>query len=173
MKHYFTLLALLFISCSSLAQRKQCVFAEALGASTTFGVSYDTRFNSHTNWGGRVGVAYTNSHSDDFFQNSTGHTTGWTLPVAVNYLFGRKDHHVELGLGVSFGQYTYKNKEGKYTVERDRSGTFGFFDIGYRYQSENGITVRAGLNPGFKFDDDHGVDRDAVIYPYVSIGYSF
>ena len=65
-------------------------------------------------------------------------------------------------------------------VEYDRTGTFGFLDLGYRYQSKQGFMIRAGINPGValgRYDllgrEEYGVDRAAVIYPYISLGYKF
>lgn len=65
-------------------------------------------------------------------------------------------------------------------VEYDRTGTFGFLDLGYRYQSKQGLMIRAGINPGValgRYDplgrEEYGVDRAAVIYPYISLGYKF
>lgn len=178
----FVFLLLLLVGSNTVyAQREQGVFLELFGASTTLGVHYDTRFNEYTRWGGRIGVAYTNSDSQDFFKSAPEKTTGWSFPIAVNYLMGGGRHHVEIGLGVSYGFYNckYHDKMG-HEIESDRSGAFGFLDLGYRYQSNHGIMIRAGLNPGMALEEhdqlgksDHGVDRAAVIYPYVSFGYAF
>ena len=163
------------------AQREQGVFIELFGASTTVGVHYDTRFNDHTRWGGRLGFSYTNSKSQDFFESAPENTSGWTFPIAINYLIGKGKHHAEIGIGVSYGLYKckYYDKAGR-EVQQDRSGTFGFIDLGYRYQSKHGIMIRAGINPGVALGrhdqlgrNDHGVDRAAVIYPYIGIGYNF
>ncbi|WP_237072971.1 hypothetical protein [Hoylesella enoeca] len=172
---------LLIISNSAYAQREQGLFLELFGASTTLGIHYDTRFNDHTNWGGRVGIAYTHSNSQSFFESAPERTSGWSFPIAVNYLIGGGKHHAEVGIGISYGIYscTYHDKGGR-EVQYDRSGTFGFIDLGYRFQPKKGIMVRAGLNPGVALGrhdqlgrNDHGVDRAAVIYPYISFGYNF
>ncbi|MFB9898471.1 hypothetical protein [Hallella seregens] len=163
------------------AQGAQGVFAELFGASTTFGIHYDSRFSSRTRWGGRVGLAYTRSRSQDFFDSNPEATRGWSFPVAVNYLVGRGRHHAEIGVGVSYGLYTckYHDPAGR-QVEHDRSGTFGFLDLGYRYQPARGLMLRTGLNPAAALGrrdplgrSEHGVDRAAVVYPYLSLGWSF
>ena len=125
------------------AQGAQGVFAELFGASTTFGIHYDSRFSSRTRWGGRVGLAYTRSRSQDFFDSNPEATRGWSFPVAVNHLVGRGRHHAEIGVGVSYGLYTckYHDPAGR-QVEHDRSGTFGFLDLGYRYQPARGLMLR-------------------------------
>ena len=73
----------------------------------------------------------------------------------------------------------YHDKVGR-EVQYDTSGSFGFLDLGYRYQSEKGIMVRVGLSPGVAlkaYDEsglkNKGVNRVAVFYPYVGVGYNF
>lgn len=180
LKHLLLFLVALLPNCL-YAQREQGLFLELFGASTTIGVHYDTRFNNHTAWGGRIGLSYTNSNSQDFFESAPEKTSGWSFPVAVNYLIGKGKHHAEIGIGVSYGLYKckYHDKAGR-EVQQDRSGTFGFIDLGYRYQSKHGVMIRAGINPGVALGrhdqlgrNDHGVDRAAVIYPYIAIGYNF
>ena len=66
-------------------------------------------------------------------------------------------------------------------VELTENGTFGFIDVGYRYQTNHGLMIRAGINPGYPLDihdsngnvTDHGVRRAAAIYPYIGVGYNF
>ena len=119
--------------------------------------------------------------SQDFFDSNPEATRGWSFPVAVNYLVGRGRHHAEIGVGVSYGLYTckYHDPAGR-QVEHDRSGTFGFLDLGYRYQPARGLMLRTGLNPAAALGrrdplgrSEHGVDRAAVVYPYLSLGWSF
>jgi hypothetical protein len=177
LRHLFTFILLpLFPICS----RAQAIYVEVGGASTTTGVHFDSRFSGTTRWGGRLGVAYTYSKDSDFFPSDPDKTTGWSIPAAINYLIGGKRHSVELGIGVSYGQYKCTStNSGGYTVETDKSGTFGFIDIGYRFQSSTGWILRAGLNPGTGIGttdglgrSGHKVDRAAVVYPYFSIGHS-
>lgn len=175
---YFSLFILL--SFLPICSRAQAIYMEIGGASTTAGVHYDSRFNDHTRWGGRVGVAYTYSKDSDFFSSGPDKTTGWSFPAAVNYLIGGKRHSVELGIGACYGLYKCTSTNaGGYTVESDKSGAFGFIDIGYRFQSSTGWMLRAGLTPGTGLGttdnlgrSGHKVDRAAVVYPYFSIGYS-
>ncbi len=178
LRHIF-LSTLLIFSCMSL--RAQHVYVEAGGASTTAGVHYDSRFNDHTRWGGRIGVAYTYSRSPDFLPSAPDKTTGWSFPVAVNYLIGGKQHYLELGIGVCYGLYQCTSTaRSSHIVESQESGTFGFIDIGYRFQSSMGWMLRAGLSPGMGLDrtnemgdKEPKINRAKTIYPYLGIGYSF
>lgn len=165
---------------AALSQRQQGFYLELGGASTSVGLHYDTRFNEKTRWGGRIGIAYTYSSSEDFFDFGPQKTSGWSIPVAVNYLIGSKKHNLELGIGISYGMYSCKKQANGFEVEQPRNGAFGFVDIGYRYQSSKGLMVRMGMNPGVALGEynefgikENGVSRAAVIYPYVSVGYNF
>lgn len=172
---------LFFIVCSTMfSQPKEGFYAEFWGASTTIGIHYDTRFNENTKWGGRFGIAYTNSSSTIFFQSCPNKTTGITFPIAVNYLIGNDQHNLELGIGISYGLYSCNYIEKSHEVQKDKNAFFGFVDLGYRFLSKKGLIIRAGINPGMSlstYDDlgreEHGVDREAVIYPYIGIGYMF
>lgn len=180
LKAFFFLVA--FMSTDTVyAQREEGVFVELLGSSTSVGVHYDTRFDDHTPWGGRIGVACTHSSSRDFFESAPENTRGVSFPVAVNYLIGKGVHRAEIGIGFSFGFYTcqYHDKANR-EVQYDRVGSFVFGDFGYRYQSKQGLMIRTGINLGVAFGrhdplgkEEHGVDRAAVIYPYISLGYKF
>lgn len=162
------------------AQTDGGLMVEVGGASTTLGLYYDSRFNADTRWGGRLGVAYATSNSRRFFNVGPDKTTGWSIPVAVNYLIGCKDHHAELGVGLSYGWYKCKISHANgYIVEEDRDGAFCFIDVGYRYQHANGVILRLGISPGIavkQFDElgvsNDGVNRGMVVYPYISVGYS-
>lgn len=177
----FVFLTFCFCFCIPIfSQRQQGIYVEAFGASTSVGVHYDSRFSTQTKWGGRIGMAYANSSSIDFFDFGPEKTTGWSIPIAVNYLLGGRKHNLELGVGFSYGIYhcmTYI--DGKH-IKSTRYGTFGFVDIGYRYQEVRGLMFRAGINPGMAIGrsdrsgvSKHGVQRAAVIYPYISVGYNF
>lgn len=162
------------------AQREEGVFVELGGASTTVGIHYDTRFNEKTHWGARIGIAHTRSKSPAFFDNLADLTKGWTFPIAVNYLIGKRKNRFEIGIGVSYGLYTcvFYDKLG-HQIEDNKSGSFAFLDLGYRYQSKKGLMVRLGINPGMALyrstegKSDEAVFRAAVIYPYFSLGYNF
>ena len=179
MKLHYLFLSI-FLSLSFSHSRAQAVYMEIGGASTTAGVHFDSRFSDHTRWGGRLGMAYTYSKDSDFFPSGPDKTTGWSIPAAVNYLIGGKRHCVELGIGTCYGQYKCTSTTaGGYTVETEKSGIFGFIDIGYRFQSSAGWILRAGLNPGTGIGttdmlgrSEHKVNRAATVYPYFSIGHS-
>lgn len=157
------------------AQKKQTVFLELLGPSTVFGVHYDTRFHANTNWGMRVGLACTASNGHSFLPESGDLRKAVTIPFDLNYLIGKRKHFVELGVGLNNGLY-FANRDMGSSYHRAKVawGYFIYFDAGYRFQPAEGLSLRAGFNPGFSLNNgENGVEREAVIYPYISVGYSF
>lgn len=175
------LFVLSFLAClHAFSQRQQGVYLEILGASSSVGIHYDTRFGENTKLGGRVGLAYTYSTSLSFFEFGPEKTKGISMPIGINYLFGNKKNSFELGAGVSAGFYSCNDFDNGQLIDKDVFGIFYFLDLAYRYQLNNGLMLRGGLNLGINNDHgtdynrkNYGVDRAAVIYPFISVGYNF
>lgn len=179
-KRNLFVLALLLLPFGRIqAQTKQQVYVELLGASTTVGVHYDSRFGKNSHWGFRAGLAFTSTDNEDFIDSGPLKTRGVTLPVGINYLIGKNKHFAELGLGVSFGSYQCTLRKEEKLFKKNLTGSFLFLDMGYRYQPTKGVSVRLGLNPGLALnskktarEDNNTISRSAVIYPYLSVGLS-
>ena len=178
-RNILLLLFSLLAFCNLQAQTKQQVYVELLGASTTVGVHYDSRFGKNSHWGFRAGLAFTSTNNQDFMECDPLKTRGVTLPVGINYLIGKNNHFAELGLGVSFGSYQCTLRKEEKLFKKNLTGSFLFLDMGYRYQPAKGVSVRLGLNPGLALnyketakENDNTITRSAVIYPYVSVGLS-
>ncbi|WP_018362235.1 outer membrane beta-barrel protein [Hoylesella nanceiensis] len=178
-RNILLLLFSLLAFCNLQAQTKQQVYVELLGASTTVGVHYDSRFGKNSHWGFRAGLAFTSTDNQDFMECDPLKTRGVTLPVGINYLIGKNKHFAELGLGVSFGSYQCTLRKEEKLFKKNLTGSFLFLDMGYRYQPAKGVSVRLGLNPGLALnyketarEDNNTINRSAVIYPYLSIGLS-
>lgn len=163
-----------FITTSLYAENLQGVFIEALGSSTNVGIHYDTRFAAGSPWGVRVGVAYTNVNNKDFFNSRPDKTKGWTFPLAINYLLGKKKHFCEIGVGFNIGLYTctYIWNEKERSTDH-QTGHFLFMDLGYRYQPYSGILIRAGLNLDTSLSGNSlEMKRPLPVYPYIALGYA-
>ena len=178
-RNILLLLFSLLAFCNLQAQTKQQVYVELLGASTTVGVHYDSRFGKNSHWGFRAGLAFTSTDNEDFIDSGPLKTRGVTLPVGINYLIGKNKHFAELGLGVSFGSYQWTFRKEEKLFKKNITGSFLFLDMGYRYQPTKGVSVRLGLNPGLALnskktarEDNNTISRSAVIYPYLSVGLS-
>ena len=124
-KCYLSVLLLLLCSAAS-AQTKndfyrswprelkgyQTVYYSFLGPGCFNSLNYELRFQpDRLGLGARIGIGNTIAYWDDDLPEepgdkvtSTYHSTRLTVPLGVNYLFGRaaRPHRLELGLGVTY-----------------------------------------------------------------------
>lgn len=179
------LLALLCITLGAIAQDRVRNFSvEALGAQNTIGINYDTRLHGNSGWGYRIGIGFGYGHSNSVFEETT--TKGVGIPLEMNYLFGKGNGKLELGVGTSIGVYRIKEElayyyepspehpEGNFGKNVDNDTSFGYFifgNIGYRYQRPKGFVFRTGFTPSFSMGKC-GLAR-SFLYPYISFGCSF
>ena len=165
----------------------QNIYVEFFGASNLIGISYDSRIKPGSPFGFRAGVAYAYGESRGFFDNVADKTSYFSVPAAFNCILGKRKSKFEVGFGINMGifsveDYTTVDADGYPTifnpsyVVRETRNIFGYYffsDIGYRYQRENGFMLRVGVSPSFSFAGDHGVSKTPVLYPYLSLGYTF
>ena len=108
----------------------------------------------------------------------------------LNYLIGRKNKKLELGVGANlslvFGRYEYdsynlvQQPDNSYKLVFDKhikeNRSFGFYylftNIGYRRQAPHGFMFRAGISPIFGFSESHSVKK-VFVFPYLGFGKSF
>ncbi len=116
--------------------QKNTVFLELGGNGVYYSLNYDRILLAKTNWKlvGRVGAMY-HTH---FAQRAA-------IPLELSYLRGRKNHHLEFGLGVT-PLYEFFQR-----VERDQNqalliNTALLYSsrIGYRYQKKGWRPVLEG-----------------------------
>lgn len=149
-------------------ERAQSFYVEAFGPGF-FSVNYDFRFQKTRNsWGMRGGVGAVSFDGEIIL----------TLPVQVNYLFGKDGKYFEVGGGASYVERINRNDYGTYDpngnlvvphgARESRSEIMGSLTFGYRKQPlDGGFTFRTGLSPII-------YDREFIPYlPYISFGYSF
>jgi hypothetical protein len=124
------------------------------GAGLIFSANYDTRFSKRLNGvGAAIGVG-------SWFG---GGVTVFTIPLTLNYLVGKKDHFLELGVGGTFvtGSVDFFNSS------ESGSGFLGHAVLGYRYQpAKGGFFARAGFTPLY------GYGEVAMFY-HAGFGYAF
>ncbi|HMO60797.1 MAG TPA: hypothetical protein PKC39_05315 [Ferruginibacter sp.] len=152
-KKVIVVLLLLQCNVNVYAQAKN-TFLE-LGGPGLLSFNYDQRFTkSQRGFGGRIGAG--GYHLDG--------ATAVYLPVAVNYLAGKKEgkHYLELGAGVTkvFGT--------PLDDDMDFSRPFTFLNIGYRLQPRaKGFLFRAVYSPilGKRFT--------GALFAGISFGYKF
>ena len=96
---------------------------------------------------------YTDSYNPDI-----------SIPFGINAIYGNK-HHIEIGIGQTI---TSKIEANTKTWEPERSNNFhANFTIGYRYQTEQGLLLRASYTPLVEFYDSF------TQWGGISIGYTF
>jgi len=92
---------------------------------------------------------------------SSNFTSQISFPFSINYITHQMSkHHLELGMGTII---SINDKSDAYY--EDVNAFAIFMPFMYRYQQENGLVLRAGVNAMFGKND--------FIAPSVSIGYKF
>ena len=172
-------LIILSITCcfyfSSFAQTtnkvaNQSFYAELGGPGILFSANYDTRFKkSPFGLGGRVGLGFVSGYFQEFDNN--GQLIGRdrsvpTVPVQINYLFGKPSsvNALEIGAGVT---YIGKKLDILNFYNDDRTQFLGTASFMYRRMpKEGGFSWRIGFTP---------LIAKSYIQPFgaVSVGYNF
>lgn len=138
--------------------KEQSAFLELGGPGLAISGNYDARLhNTRTGWGYRVGMGYFGASGNTVF----------TIPLQVNYLYGERNHHLELGAGTTF-LHSNGTNVGNSVWEFDRiTGFIGTGTIGYRYQpARAGITFGAAFVPIVS-------DEGLIMAGGINVGYTF
>lgn len=138
-------------------QKAQSVYLEIGGPGLALTVNYDARFGNRRNGlGYRVGAGYFATDGNNVF----------SVPLQVNYLFGKGKSLIEIGGGTTFLN-SHGNSNGKHFIFDRITGFVGTATIGYRYQpEEKGINLRIGFVPIF-------YDEGIIAAGGISVGYNF
>jgi hypothetical protein len=152
----------------SIESKKNTIFIEACGNAikgidqfpNMFSLNYDrvlTNAKAH-NISIRVGGNYSFQYNEK------------TIAVLLNYIYGRKNHHLELGCG-------YINVSNiKYWVVVKRPKNYGAENIitssiQYRYQRPSGgLFAKVGLTPTIRYEND---DYALLVLAFFRVGTSF
>jgi len=134
----------------------QAVYFGIGGSAPVFSVNYDRRFANRLN-----GLGFTTGIG---FFGVTGASI-FSVPVSLNYLFGKQSHFLELAAGATLIIGTSSDfLDGNSTTG---SAIIGHINLGYRYQpATGGFFARTGVSPLF-FQGDY------VTSYYLGLGYSF
>ena len=152
------------------ADRNHTVYAEFFGNGIIFSVNYETRLarGRQDGHGVRVGIGgFPINEADILYNRATG--TIFVVPLAYNYLIGKRRSAFELGAGLTpmVGRIEVVESSGE--VNRDTDLTVaGFFNAGYRYQPLNsGFVFRFTWTPSITTEGFHPV------WIGLSLGYGF
>lgn len=153
------ILTLPFTGISQNETKREAIYLEGLGAGIFYSFNYDWRFKDQAKGlGAKAGLGYT----------AIDGVSVATIPIAVNYLIGKKRNFLELGLGTTVILLSSNNSTAA-TSDPRVSGTGLMFNgiVGYRRVSKSGFLLRAGLTPFFTSDTED------LLSPQISIGYAF
>jgi hypothetical protein len=148
-----------FISLESYAQtkavtftEKNAVYLELGGNAGQYAFTYGRVFHQK----GKLKLNASTGFSM-WYQGSVSNTR-WlpAIPVELTAFYGRSNHHLELGAGVTsyFGSSLYFDGETFETVDKVVFGALVPLRVGYRYQKpEGGFFFRVGYTPFFDLPD--------------------
>lgn len=125
-------------------------FAELGGPGVLFSANIDRRFKkSHLGWGGRAGVGFVTVDDYSYTPDNSYYRqrSVVTLPVQINYIFGKDNspHTFEVGAGATFlgkkaDVFNYANS--------NRTNVMGTAAFMYRRQpKDGGFAWRIGFTP--------------------------
>ncbi len=134
------------------------MFVELAGQGLLFTFNGDFRLSaSRNNMGLRAGIGFI----------SDGDVSIVTIPLGVNFLFGKNGKYFETGLGATFivGDYGFLDND---------AHSIGTMFFGYRSQPvDGGFNFRAGIAPIFHTGSQYVRSFFFPYYPGVSFGYTF
>lgn len=109
-----------------------------------------------------------NNHLSSRIGFTTDFTSGFALPLEMNYFTGNAPHFFELGLGITF-ESQFEDQLEDYDIHNILVGR-----IGYRYQRMGGGWLfRLAFTPFTDYFSDGGLDRFIQPSGGFSVGYSF
>ena len=117
----------------------QAIYFLIGGSAPLLSVNYDRRFGNRVNGAGfAAGLGFFGESGISIF----------SVPVSLNYLFGRNSHFLEIAGGATFVSATAT--EFFYNEDVRESGFIFHLNAGYRYQpTRGGFFFRGGVSPLF------------------------
>ncbi len=158
MKKIFLLLFIIQCNIHCFSQSQYSFHAsqfqiELLGPGSLFSFNFDTRIlKKESGLGFRIGLGGSPLGT---LGESCNSGAQMSLPLGLNYLFGKSNHYVEIGGGivptVIGGTKVYCTGI-KNSFFSDETGTYKYLLAGYRYQpnEKKGATYRAFISPLFQ-----------------------
>ncbi len=160
-KQFLSALLFFFIATTVNAQNskpgepfpgKTSFYAEVGGSGILFSANIDTRFKkSHLGWGARAGLGFVTLDNYTYsptFGSNYDRKSVVTVPVQINYIFGRETspHTFEAGAGITALSKKIDAFDNYYSDKP--TYLYGTFSFMYRRQPINGgFTWRIGFTP--------------------------
>lgn len=148
--------------------------AELGGGGVLFSANYDERFKKERlGWGYRIGVGYFKDDVREYtlqFGYSYVTRTALTIPIGINYLFGKNnsDKMFEVGAGVTIFSRRMSLEGDSYNSSYQDGNFIGHFSFLYRKQPiDGGYTWKIGFTPLI------GTNGEVITSAVIGLGYSF
>jgi len=149
-------------------------FVEAGGPGIIFSANFDSRFKSsdRLGWGFRAGLGFTLVDQEtrglqqggQFYSDYRTRSVA-TIPVGINYLFGKPASSNTFEVGAGFTVLSRKSSVLSYNNYKE-GNLLGHFDFMYRRQPvDEGFSWRIGFTPLINADGD--------IVPFAAVGFGF
>ncbi|RLD55559.1 MAG: hypothetical protein DRJ05_12770 [Bacteroidetes bacterium] len=146
--------------------KRNSVYMEFYGNSgINFTLNYERLFiGVNNNYAIRTGFGY--SPGGNFYNIS--------VPIEFVNVFGKKRHHIELGVGATYYSHIV-NSNGN----SDGNKTIIFTTIlviprlGYRFTGKKGLLIRIGYTPVLQLPYLDDFDQPFQLFGGISVGYSF
>lgn len=180
-KIYLIAVLLLSITASVYSQYRKNVYAEVLGNGVLFSANFDMRFKKDQNdgLGFRAGIgggsipgsviSFEEMDGSEFLPEiKFDRSTIITIPLSINYVFGKKRSGFETGLGTTFIFADTKIGTTNDLVPVKGFGVTGFLNAGYRFQPlEHGVYFHVKWTPA--------INANGFIADFfgLGLGYSF
>ena len=133
----------------------QAVYIQIGGSAPLFSINYDRRLSKRVNGiGFAAGIGYYGESGITIF----------SIPVSVNYLFGKSNSFLELAAGA-----TYVSAQASLFNSDNSSASLVFYhlNLGYRHQpTRGGFFFRGGISPLF-------AQGESVTSFYIGFGHNF
>lgn len=136
----------------------QAVYFQLGGSAPIMSVNYDRRFGKRVNGlGFSAGIGY-------WGFNDFGSTVSvFSVPVSINYLFGRRSDFLEVAAGTTY----ISARSEVFDYSDEGSGFIHHINIGYRHQpATGGFFFRGGYSPMF-------AEQTFQSWFYLGFGYNF
>jgi hypothetical protein len=157
---------------------RKYIFSEFGGPGVIFSINFDSRFKNHERLGlgYRIGMGFgissfrenssvEESYDDGLFYDNTVTRTYYSVPVGLNYVFGKKTsaHTFEIGAGTTF----LTRKVSLYYYDYEKPGHFiGHLQFMYRrVPVDGGFSFRVGFTPIIGTSGD--------LFPMGAIGFGY
>ncbi|MCX2740232.1 hypothetical protein [Pontibacter anaerobius] len=151
--------------------KRNSFFLELGGNGGFYSLNYDRILMASGGWSlaGRMGAMYYGTDSGGM---EAGRSVWLAAPLEVSWLRGRRNHRLELGLGVT-PLYQEYPEEGSSQEKELRLLPVG--RVGYRFQrAEGGMFYKAGFTPMAQFNHEEASLGRGVFLPWfgLAVGYT-